>query len=395
MPVTRHFSPTGGIFEQKSDSVVDRSLPPVCDDFGIFCDWLSIYQRHPTFHGARLPLLNDGAFVRYDADGVHECTTLKKLKIEGSHETGIFVRCDGETVQFEGNVSKFCRQDNVFGFTFYQCIQRINALLCTLGLPPFTPGKRFSVTTPTGSVYHWTGARITRIDVTENFSAGSKEDANHFMRFLSMQQASRLKTGTYGEGETVDFGRGSRRVYSKVYLKGPELLRHARKRLKGGNFDSTREYNPYLENLSSWCDSVGLVRFETTYKSTFLIDNYLQFLGAFDMTTLIQDFTNRKSVFTRSSCDVDDLSLLPKPFLSTLRMWQAGDDVVSKMSRTQFYRHRSALLPYGVDIAIKNNVIAFVPKTRVIKLGPVSPPDFITATKATKFKILQTSHVKA
>ncbi len=367
MPVTRHFSPENRTNTPKSTvSSVPDSL-----ESATFCDWVSIYQTH----GGRLPLVNDGAFVRYDANGVHESTTLKKLRIEGSHETGCFIRCDGDTVWFEGNVSKFCREDNVFGFTFEQCVARINALLASAGLPPFTAGNRMRVSTPQGDKNHWTGARITRLDITENFQAGSKENAYHFMRFLASQQASRLKTGTYGEGETVDFGRHSRRVYSKAYLKGPELLRHARK-LKDPENSTQRAYSPYLESLAKWCDSVGLVRFETTYKSTFLIDNYLNYLGGFDMPTLLKDYQTRQSVFTRAKCDVEDLSSLGKTALGVYRMWQAGDDLTTKIKRSQFYKYRSELLPYGVDIAIKSNIVQFQPKTRVITLGPVAPPDF-------------------
>jgi hypothetical protein len=367
VPVTRHFSLTS---ETNHTKTTESTTP----DFLVsdtFCDWVSMYQTH----GGNLPRVSDGAFIRYDKHGEHESTTLKKCRVEGSHETGCFIRCDGETVWFEGNVSKFGRSDNVFGFTFDQCLTRINALLASVNLPPFTVGEKMRVNTPTGDKTHWTGARITRLDITENFQAGSKENAHHFMRFLASQQASRLKTGTYGEGETVDFGRGSRRVYSKAYLKGPELLRHARK-IKDPENASQRAYDPYLELLASWCDSVGLVRFETTYKSTFLIDNCLNYLGGFHMPTLLKDYQTRQAVFTRAKCDVEELSSLEKPALAALRMWQAGDDIASKMSRASFYRRRSELLPYGVDIAIKSNVIQFQPKTRVITLGPVSPPDF-------------------
>lgn len=340
----------------------------------VFCDWVSMYQTH----GHGLPKINDGAFVRYDGQGVHQSTTLKKLRIAGSHESAVFVRCDGETVSFEGNVSKFGRQDNVFGFSFPECIQRINALLSTLGLPPFTPGQRMEAVRKNcddNAQWIWTGARLTRLDLTENFQAGSKENAYAFMRFLASQQASLLKTGTYGEGETVDFGRGSKFVYSKAYLKGPELLRHARK-LKDPENASQRSYDPYLEPLAAWCSSVGLVRFETTYKSRFLTQHGLNFLGGFDMPTLLKDFENRKSVFTRANCDVDELTDLDAKTLAVYRMWQAGDDLTSKFKKTAFYKHRSRLLPYGVDIARKSNVVAFQPRTRVITLGPVSPPSF-------------------
>lgn len=341
---------------------------------GVFCDWLSIYQRH----GQGLPVIADGCMVQYDEHGAHEFTVLKKSRIEGSHESAVFIRCDGETVWFEGNVSKFGRQDNVFGFSFDQCIQRINAVLGLLGLPPFTAGRRMEAVKHRSddvSDRIWTGARITRIDVTQNFAAGSKENAYAFMRFLSCQQSSRQKTGVYAEGETVDFGRGSKYVYAKAYLKGPELLKHARK-LKDPDNSRQRAYDPYLEALADWCNSIGLVRFEATYKARYLTQNHIQFLGGFDMNVLLADFTERKSVFTRTTCDVDQLTDLEPKLLAVYRMWQAGDDMTQKLKRRTFYRRRAELLPYGVDIAIKSNVIKFEPKTRVITLGPVSPPEF-------------------
>ena len=98
----------------------------------------------------------------------------------------------------------------------------------------------------------------------------------------------------------------SRQVYSKAYLKGPELLKHSRKALKHAKgcglpgLTTQREHHPYLEKLAAWCDSVGLVRFETTYKSTFLIDHNQHFLGGLSMTRLISDFAERKAVFTRA-----------------------------------------------------------------------------------------------
>lgn len=326
-----------------------------------FCDWVSIYQRH----GGNLRKLSDGAFQRIDADGVIQSTTLRKLQLEGSHETSLFVRCDGETVWFEGNVSRFGRPDNVFGYSFAQCLERINVVMKALGLPPFSEGDRFISNWRAQPRSFWTGAVVTRVDMTQNFVTGSRDDAYAFMRWLAGQQASRVKTGVHGEGETVDFGRGSRRVYSKAYLKASELRRHAS---KGGN--------EYLEHLANWCDSVGLVRFETTYKATWLHSKRMNFLGAFDMKQLEIDFIERQDVLTRASVEVEDLGQLQKHLLATYRMWQAGDDIASKLSRAAFYRHRRELLRYGVDIAIKSNVVPLPTRTRVIKLGPVTPPDW-------------------
>lgn len=369
-----------------------------------FCDWISIYQQH----GGDLPRIADGAVVRIDSNGETECVTLKKVKVEGSHETAVFVRCDGETVWFEGNVSKWGRTDNIFGYSFQQCLLIINNLLATLGLPPFTDGEKFITNFKGEPKTVWTGAKVTRVDLTQNFSVGSKENAYHYMRYLESQQSSRLKTGTYGEGETVDFGRGSRVVYFKVYLKGPELRKHISKSPRSSApFDASiaprtfdlpekptleqikdykrevREYmggsataNPYVLLLADWCDLVGLVRAEMTFKSTKLHQLGCNYLGGFDMKQLEIDFTERCEILSRASADVDEITDLPKHLLSTYRMWQAGDDITSKLKKSQFYIHRKALLPYGVDIAIKSNVVQLKTKTRVIKLGPVAMPDW-------------------
>lgn len=340
-----------------------------------FCDWISIYQRHVQ----GLPVLCDGAFMRIDRHGVTVNTTLKKLRVEGSHETAIFIRCDGETVWFEGNVSKYGRPDNVFGYSFRECLLRINELLAEQGLPPFTDGDHYVTNFKGDPRSVWTGAMVTRIDLTQNFSTGSKENAYHFMRYLAGQQANRLKTGTHGDGETVDWGRHSRRIYSKAYLKGPELRKHAGPLVHdpvtiAASKDGSRGH--YLHQLADWCDSVGLVRFETTYKATKLHDMGCHYLGGFDMKQIEVDFEERKEVLTRSSAEVEELTSLPKHLLATYRMWQAGDDIASKMKRRAFYMHRKALLPFGVDIAVKSSVTQLKPRTRVIMLGPVMPPDF-------------------
>lgn len=350
-----------------------------------FCDWISIYQQH----GGNLPRFADGAVVRIDKHGEVMTTTLKSVKVEGSHESSIFIRCDGDTVRFDGNVSKFGRPDNVFGYSFIQCIGQINNILADLGLPPFTEGDRFMTNFKGEPRSVWIGARVTRVDITQNFVTGSKENAYHFMRFLAGQQASRIKTQTIGDGETVDFGRGSRNMYFKVYSKGPELRKH----LSGAkaprhiahvpgliDVDSALRRQPpsneYLLKLADWCDEVGLVRAELTVKATKLHSLGCNYLGGYDMQQLEIEFQKACEVFTRASAEVEEITELPKHLLATYRMWEAGDDISTKLKKTQFYLHRKALLPHGVDIAIKSNVTKLKTKTRVIRLGPASQPEW-------------------
>lgn len=330
-----------------------------------FCDWVSIYQRH----NHPVKKVNDGAFMTYDKDGVLQNVSLKREKVEGSHSSSIKIRSDGEVVEFEGNVSKWNRPDNVFGLSFESCLNKINQIMESHGLPPFTEGTRFVTSKDGNPVIEWTGARVTRLDVTENFSTGGKDNASHFMRWLEGQQASRTKTQTYGNGETVSFGgkgkKGSRHSYFKVYYKAQELRDHARDKA-----------DPYIIRLADWAEEQGIVRAELTLHSRKLRDLGCSFLGGFNMKLLEAEFARKCEVFTRADAEVDELPKLPMAVLGTLRMWENGDDIMSVLSRATFYRHRAALLPHGIDIAIKSSVTKLKMRTRVITLGPVAVPEW-------------------
>lgn len=329
-----------------------------------FCDWVSIYQRHT--HPVKK--FSKGAILTIDEHGEVVSMVLKRDRFEGSHESAVMLRSDGETVEFSGNVSKFNRKDNVFGYTFESCLRKINKICEQAGLPHFTAGDRYLSNVNGNPGIRWTGAKVTRLDITENFGTGSVENASHFMRFLQGQQASRLKTGTYGDEETVDYGRGSRHLYFKLYNKAKEIRRHAAK-LKCAD-------DLYLGKLADWCDEVGLVRAELTLKARKLRDLGCDYLGGFNMALIEQEFAAKCDTFTRADAEIEELPKLPSSVLGTLRMWENGDDVAGKLSRATFYRHRAALLPFGTDISIKSSVARLKMRTRVIKLGPVAVPSW-------------------
>ncbi len=71
------------------------------------------------------------------------------------------------------------------------------------------------------------------------------------------------------------------------------------------------------------------------------------------MNVLHHDFAKRKEVFTRANVDQDELTDLPPKLLGPYRMWLAGDDLTRKYKKSAFYKHRKALLPFGVDIAVR------------------------------------------
>ena len=94
------------------------------------------------------------------------------------------------------------------------------------------------------------------------------------------------------------------------------------------------------------------------------------------MKVIEAEFNKCAEVFTRANAQMDDLEHLPRATLAVYRMWQAGDNLKEKVKKSQFYAHRKALLPFGIDIAIPSNVLRFEPPTRVITLSAMTPPDW-------------------
>lgn len=325
-----------------------------------FCDWLSISQ----VHNWDLPLVDNGLVMSVRKDGSLDWETRKPVQFEGSHDSSLRISCDGHRVRLSGNLSRFGRPDNVFGLSLAGCIRKASDIAAKFGLPPFTAGqlqpvfrKRNDGTVSADLEYN--GARISRIDLTANYSAGSMDDARAYMKWLGSQQHSRrIKVGTYDD-ETVDWGRGSRRLYAKAYLKSPQLAR----------FNGP-------DALVGYCDSIGMIRYELTVKATQLQSMGCHTLGGLHMGRLIELFENRQSVMTRATADVDDLAELPRALRVTARDYLAGDNLMATMSERSFRRHRAALLKYGIDIAVPSGVVAFRPRVRVIELGPVEVPDW-------------------
>jgi hypothetical protein len=324
-----------------------------------FVDWLTIKQSYDY----ELPHINAGVIFSVDANGEVEWQTQRASKIQGSYETSIQLRCDGHTVTFSGNVSRFGRTDNLFGYSFGNCLNRIAVILRRFGLPAFTAGQKFyrNVRHSDGTYSQklaYTGATISRIDLTKNYETGSISNARAYLEFLATQQGNaRLKVATTSDGETVHWGAGSRRIYSKVYIKSSEMRKHS-----------------MPNDLVEYCEKVGMVRFEITAKATQLQDMHCNYLGSFDMKQIENLFNERASLLTRAEHTVDDLEQLPNAFRRTARDYLAGDDMAMRLKKSSFATHRKALLPYGIDIAVRRNVIDFKPRVRVIELKPASVP---------------------
>lgn len=366
--VTRTGSLTGETKQRKSAEIRTLKVPPreaVTRPDGPwsepwFVDWITISQEHPA---GGLPLVDSGSVTAVDEAGELEWRTTKAVKHEGSFETSVNVKCDGFRVTVSGNLSRFGRKENLFGFGIWDVLDRVNALLAHYSLPPMTPGEKLQRVSKGDLRTYWTGARISRLDMTANFETGSMDNAHALMQYLGAQHAGRQSGRVLGQGETVDFGAGSKRQYWKAYIKYLELM------LRGCEDQRVLEY----------CEKFGIVRFEGTIRSRALTDMGAAWLGDYftgwAMKQLSIVFNERTEVLTRAEKHTDDLDDLPRHLRATARDYLAGMDVSRSLSRATFYRHRNDLLSYGIDIAVRN-VVPFRPRVRVIELKRAEVPSW-------------------
>lgn len=342
----------------------------------MFCDWLTIRQVHTS----ELPEIHNGKVYDVDVNGDVETVTLKRVSHEGSYSTKISVRCDGSIVELSGNVGRWGRPDNVFGHSATRCIQIASEIALSLGLPAFTKGVSMLVTGKDGKPKQvWTGARVSRLDMTENMVTGGPRNLSLVMNHYSNQKIMRVKQKTYGNDETIVFGEGvtkgtgSKYIYAKLYVKHIEMKAHlAKMKKKFLNFDES-----YLSDLTKWCESQGIIRYEVEFKSNYLNRHKVAYLGDITDAKLHLLFNSYyDQILKRVDADMTEEEL-PQYARGTLARWKGGETPSVFLKQTTFYRHRSACLKAGFDIAEPfSNVVKFPTKYRVVNISTAVPPSF-------------------
>jgi hypothetical protein len=341
-------------------------VPELEHEWPVFVDWVTIRQQHT---GRDLPRVYSGVNTREDRDGIIECQTVLREKVVGSFDDTMWVRCDGTSVEFDGNISRWDRRDNVFGYSLPETIARINRLLGRFQLPPFTVGDRMRFA-DSGVV--WTGARLSRLDITCNYATGSAADAERVIIALGQHHVGRLKGQVTPDGATVLYGYGAsgtsggtKYVSGKCYIKHVELRNNLKKK-SGSHVDS---------DLIDWCRSLGIVREEFTLKSRFLTQSGLCWLGEIEPSHLFSIYRRRTQFRRFRDMELKDTSALSAGARGTLARYEQGEP--HGLTRPTFYRHRSEILKtVGIDISVTRNVEKVVLPVKIIELQAMVAPEW-------------------
>lgn len=315
----------------------------------VFVDWLDIFQQHPST--VEMPIVGDGYRLKTDLS----CETLKaeaisSLRHEGSHSTSVAVRSDGHYVHVKGNVGRLGRPDNVFNLDWPDTFEAASKVAQQYGLPAFTFGEHYLRPVRTerdarlGLFDAWSGARVSEMHLTRNYSAGSDGMANQALRYFFSQRAARHSKSRLGATTVVFGSRNTAGRQVQVYLKADEMLAHA----KGEKAkEAVRNSQIY-----QWARDVGLLRIEVKLRRMALRDAGMNYAGGITMGKIVSLFEKHTGFLQDAApdriCRLADQ--LPRKLRLVALAWLRGDDLTSTLSRATFYRYSRALREYGLDI---------------------------------------------
>lgn len=392
----------------------------------IFVDWMTLYQaRRPgtiPVAGSEFRVshsLETGELLREQVVGFQHL---------GSFDSSLHVRSDGGTVLVSGNPSAFDRPDNLFGWhSVPASVDRVNRELSLLGLPEFdsfraheerrsgstvafrslpSPAVRGSQAAVLGyfadvdngrqsahadAVLPDERARLTRVDLTQNLSTS---DAPGFLRHLSTYVHHGKVGYLYPNGRTVEWGKGSRRIYIKYYDKAFDIQQKILKLSKSATKNCKHrskliQHIEYLSKLMAWCEENGIVRLEVSFKSTELIDRHLIFIESWSpdvMSNVLHpyQFHEKLNISETRFQGVADWLIAGGLSERVARQaelihtaWVNGSDV-SMLCGTErnFRRYRNYLLGVGVDIKNPCDISRLVLRAHRSECREVSPPDW-------------------
>lgn len=305
-------------------------------------DWVT--ARIPLAHGTPL---HGGKIQCTNGHGEIEYIVNRRLAVQGSHSSTITIRSlhigpDGE-IEFSGNPVKFLKGHNLYGSTDIVALMK------------HTLEQIFRQLNITPSPANWSAIRagqyaITRIDLNEMIKMGSLADVLAWIRATSHASRSRHKSGGILKGDTLYWGKNSRRWAMKLYAKGQEIS------AKGHELP---------ENLSSrapltqWAQDK--LRWELVLRSPELKKHELNTAVALanaNFRILFDTYKSRIVLPDNRDLANNILRQLPRHLRATYSLWKSGEDLRQAMTKNTFYRHRRMLLTLGIDISVAPNSLS-------------------------------------
>jgi II/X family phage/plasmid replication protein len=317
-------------------------------------------------------VLRSGQSIRTKiVDGVEliEYDIANRLSVKGSHDASITIRShtDG-MVEISGNPAKFLQGHNVFGTNDLKyLVAKMIDKLCMMDKLELKPTDVEYENIQQG-IYH-----LSRVDVNEHFAFPSAQVARAWLRAAGNSANMKFRgAGLFKEGTLYFEGK---RYIPKIYFKYDEINSKDKSHRLPDELLQIPELIEYAEKS---------LRFEIKILSTQLKDWYLHLGCNWDADTatmLINDqFISKLQLSANMPIENEVIESLPKNLRLTYTAWVNGEDLRQVLSRPTFYRYRTKLMEYGIDISIVKDIEKeqsnIVPMIRYLEAVPMGIPDW-------------------
>ena len=317
-------------------------------------------------------VLRSGQSIRTKIiDGVEtiEYDIANRLSVKGSHDATITIRSHTDnTVEISGNPAKFLQGHNVFGTNDLKyLVAKMIDKLCMIDELELKPTDVEYENIQQG-IYH-----LSRVDVNEHFAFPSAQVARAWLRAAGNSANMKFRgAGLFKEGTLYFEGK---RYIPKIYFKYDEINSKDKSHRLPDELLQIPELIEYAEKS---------LRFEIKILSTQLKDWYLHLGCNWDADTatmLINDqFISKLQLSANMPIENEVIESLPKNLRLTYTAWVNGEDLRQVLSRPTFYRYRTRLMEYGIDISIVKDIEKeqsnVVPMIRYLEAVPMGIPDW-------------------
>lgn len=316
--------------------------------------------------------INSGEVFSVAPDGEVEWRAPKRLQATGSFEKKISFKSVGGTgdglathLWVNGNPSKFLQGHNVFGSDDIVSLfsDVFDVVASQTGLCP-TPSELRQIRTGDYD--------IKTVDINYSYELPSISDVKAFIRALEFKAKTRHGRPSTKAG-TLYFGKTSERWALKFYCKADEI-KTARGRLP----DSLSNVG-----IEDWVENKLRVELRLLSKQLKALDIVkVKDLDAVKVKELFNEYLRKIEMSEQITLSDEVLLALPNKLRSTYTLWSEGHDLRDLMSKATYYRHRTDLKEYGINIDLRPSSVTksnVIPLIRVLETQPASIPHFAFA----------------
>lgn len=328
-------------------------------------DWSNVH--FPLSHTP----INSGEVLSIDPDGEVEWRSPKRVKATGSYKKELSIKSIGGDgtgqathLWLNGNPSKFLQGHNIFGSDDpISLLYDVFLMIC----------EQFNLK-PSDSelcLVKKGDYPIKTVDINYSYRLPSRSDVLAFIRALEFKAKTRHGRPST-KGGTLYFGQHSSYWAIKFYCKAEEIL------IKRGRLPLDIQG----KGLEDWVDDILRVELRLHAKELKRLEIFtVKDLYRSGVNGLFTEYLERIDMTDQIKLSDKAMLNIPNKYLSTYVLWSEGHDLRNKLSKPTYYRHRKALLEFGINIdlrpdSINNDFSNVIPLVRVLEAKPASIPSW-------------------